>query len=163
MTAASLDARFLFAHPAHFIALGFGSGLAPFAPGTFGTLVAIPPYVCMAHLPAWIYAVIVFGAFAFGVRVCETVSRDLGARDHGGIVFDEFVGYWTTMFLLPATWSWLLAGFAVFRLFDIWKPGPIGWCDRHVEGGFGIMLDDILAGTCACLVLHGLWIAMGTS
>jgi phosphatidylglycerophosphatase A len=95
--------------------------------------------------------------------VCETVSRDLGAHDHGGIVFDEFVGYWTTMFLLPATWSWLLAGFAVFRLFDIWKPGPIRWCDRHVEGGFGIMLDDILAGACACLVLHGLRIAMGTS
>jgi hypothetical protein len=91
----------------HCLAFGFGSGLARFAPGTFGTLIAIPPYVCMAHLPAWMYAVIVFGAFAFGVRVCETVSRDLGVHDHGGIVFDEFVGYWTTMFLLPVkiqTW-----------------------------------------------------------
>jgi phosphatidylglycerophosphatase A len=147
----------------HCLAFGFGSGLARYAPGTFGTLVAIPLYLVIVHLPAWLYAVTVIAAFALGVWICDSVSRDLGVHDHGGIVFDEFVGYWITMFLMPLTWQWVLAGFALFRLFDIWKPGPIRWCDRQVPGGFGIMLDDVLAGAFACLALHGLRMAVGTA
>jgi len=146
----------------HFLAFGLGSGLARFAPGTFGTLTAIPFYLLLARLPAWLYALTVLAAFALGVWVCDSVSHDLKVHDHGGIVFDEFVGYWLTMFLLPVTWYWVLAGFALFRLFDIWKPGPIGWCDRQVGGGLGIMVDDVAAGACACLVAHGIRLAAGS-
>ena len=148
--------RRVFADWRHFLAFGFGSGLARYAPGTFGTLASIPLYLALARLPPWLYAVTVIAAFALGCWVCEVVSRDLRVHDHGGIVFDEFVGYWITMFLLPAGWPWVLAGFAAFRLFDIWKPWPIRWCDRNIEGGFGIMFDDVVAGACACLSLHAL-------
>jgi phosphatidylglycerophosphatase A len=144
----------------HFLAFGLGSGLARYAPGTFGTLASIPFYLVLARLPAWLYAVTVIAAFALGSWICEAVSRDLGVHDHGGIVFDEFVGYWITMFLLPAEWPWILAGFAAFRLFDIWKPGPIRWLDRNVGGGFGIMFDDVAAGAVACLSLHALRVAL---
>jgi phosphatidylglycerophosphatase A len=146
--------RRVFSDWRHCVAFGFGSGLARYAPGTFGTLASIPLYLAIAQLPAWLYAVTVLAAFALGVWICDGVSRELGVHDHGGIVFDEFVGYWITMFLLPATWPWILAGFAAFRLFDIWKPGPIRWCDRQIQGGFGIMFDDVAAGLLACLALH---------
>lgn len=145
----------------HCLAFGFGSGLAKFAPGTFGTLVAIPLYLAVSALPAWLYAVTVVAAFALGVWICDTVSRDLGVHDHGGIVFDEFVGFWITMFLVPPSALAVLAGFVLFRLFDIWKPGPIRWCDRNVQGGFGIMVDDVAAGVVACAALHLLLRALG--
>jgi phosphatidylglycerophosphatase A len=141
----------------HFVAFGFGSGTLRIAPGTWGTLVAVPLYaLLLGPLPAWLYAVTVAAAFALGAWICESVSRDLGVHDHGGIVFDEFVGYWITMFMLPATWTWMLAGFVAFRLFDIWKPWPIRWFDRNVHGGLGIMLDDLVAGAAACLALHAI-------
>jgi phosphatidylglycerophosphatase A len=145
----------------HCLAFGFGSGLARYAPGTFGTLASIPLYLAISHLPPWLYAVTVIAAFALGVWICDKVSQDLRVHDHGGIVFDEFVGYWITMFLMPVTWSSVLAGFAMFRLFDIWKPGPIRWCDRHVQGGFGIMFDDVVAGVVACITLHAIRLAVG--
>ncbi len=145
----------------HFLAFGLGSGLARFGPGTFGTLVAIPFYVLLSQASPWLYAGILFGAFAFGVWLCQSVSRDLGVHDHGGIVWDEFVGYWITMFMLPFSWGWILAGFALFRLLDIWKPWPIGWFDKHLEGGLGIMLDDVIAGVLACIVLHIVRVVVG--
>ena len=145
----------------HLLAFGFGSGLARYAPGTFGTLVAVPLYLVIAQLPAWLYAVTVVAAFALGVWLCDAVSRDLQVHDHGGIVYDEFVGYWITMFLAPPGAFAVVAGFVLFRLFDIWKPGPIGWCDRHLQGGFGIMLDDVAAGVVACAALHLLLRAVG--
>jgi phosphatidylglycerophosphatase A len=145
----------------HCLAFGLGSGLARYAPGTFGTMVAIPLYLVLARFPAWLYAVTVIAAFALGVWICDSVSRDLRVHDHGGIVFDEFVGYWITMFLVPVTWTSVLAGFVLFRLFDIWKPWPIRWFDRHVPGGFGIMLDDVIAGLLACAALHALRHAVG--
>jgi len=148
--------RRVFADWRHCLAFGFGSGLARYAPGTFGTLASIPLYRALAQLPAWLYAVTVIAAFALGVWICDFVSHDLRVHDHGGIVFDEFVGFWITMFLLPAGWPWILAGFAAFRLFDIWKPWPIRWVDRHVEGGFGIMFDDVVAGVAACLSLQAI-------
>ena len=148
--------RKVFADWRHCLAFGFGSGLARYAPGTFGTLVSIPLFLALAQLPAWLYAVTVIAAFALGVWVSDAVSRDLGVHDHGGIVFDEFIGFWITMFLVPVSWPSILAGFAAFRLFDIWKPWPIRWCDRNIGGGFGIMFDDVVAGVFACLSLHAL-------
>jgi len=145
----------------HWLAFGLGSGLAKFAPGTLGTLVAIPLYLLLAQLPAWLYAVVVLAAFVLGVWLCSTVSRDLRVHDHGGIVWDEFVGYWITMFMMPASWTWVLAGFALFRLFDIWKPWPIRWFDANVHGGLGIMLDDAVAAVAAGAVLHAIRIGTG--
>ncbi len=155
--------RRVFRNWRHLLAFGFGSGLAKYAPGTFGTLVAIPLFLAIGHLPAWLYAVTVLAAFALGVWVCDTVSRDLRVHDHGGIVFDEFVGFWITMFMAPMTVTSVALGFALFRLFDIWKPGPIGWCDRHLQGGFGIMFDDVAAGVAACAALHALLWALGAA
>jgi phosphatidylglycerophosphatase A len=144
----------------HLLAFGLGSGLSRYAPGTFGTLVAIPLYLLLALLPGWLYAACVVAAFAFGVWLCGSVARDLGVHDHGGIVWDEFVGYWITMFLLPVRWEWVLAGFLLFRLLDVWKPWPIRWADRHVHGGLGIMLDDVMAGVVACAVLHAVRVSL---
>jgi len=138
----------------HFLAFGFGSGLAKFAPGTLGTLVAVPIYLLLSQLPPIFYALCVLVCFAFGIWLCGSVSMDLGVHDHGGIVWDEFVGYWITMFLVPPGWGWVLAGFVLFRLIDIWKPWPIRWIDKEVDGGLGIMLDDVIAGLFCCLILH---------
>ncbi|NJD30964.1 MAG: phosphatidylglycerophosphatase A [Gammaproteobacteria bacterium] len=153
--------RQVFRNWRHFVAFGLGSGLARYAPGTFGTLVAIPLFLVISALPAWLYAVTVIAAFALGVWICETVSQDLRVHDHGGIVFDEFVGYWITMFLVPVSWLSVLAGFALFRLFDIWKPWPIRWLDDHVQGGFGIMVDDVVAGVLACAAMHAIGFQVG--
>ena len=150
----------VFSNWRHFLAFGLGSGLAKFAPGTFGTMVAVLLYFPLSQLSHWLYATCVVAAFTFGVWLCQGVSRDLGVHDHGGIVWDEFVGYWITMFLLPASWGWALAGFAMFRLFDIWKPWPIGWVDKQVHGGLGIMLDDVIAGVIAGLLLHIIGLAI---
>jgi phosphatidylglycerophosphatase A len=92
--------------------------------------------------------------FAIGVWLCHGTARDLGLADHPGIVWDEIVGYLITMTAAPAGWTWIVLGFVLFRLFDIWKPWPISWLDRNIKGGLGIMLDDALAGTYACLVLQ---------
>ena len=108
----------------HCLAFGFGSGLARYAPGTFGTLVAVPLYLVLAALPAWLYAVTVIAAFALGTWLCDQVSAGLGVHDHGGIVFDEFVGYWITMFLLPPTWGWVLAGFVPSSLTRTSRSSP---------------------------------------
>lgn len=140
--------------PVHFLAFGLGSGLAPKAPGTFGTLAAVPFYWLLAMLPLWAYGLAVVMAAIAGVWICGESSRRLGVHDHGGIVWDEFVGLWITLFAAPQGWLWLIVGFALFRLFDIWKPWPIRVADRQVSGGFGIMLDDILAGLYALASLQ---------
>ncbi len=144
----------VFGLPAHFFAFGFGSGLAPFAPGTFGTAAAIPLYLLIQPLSLPIYLAVVVAAFVFGVWVCDQAGSDLGVHDHGGIVWDEFVGLWVTMIAAPAGWGWVAAGFLLFRLFDIWKPWPIRWADQQVSGGFGVMLDDVIAGVYALIVLQ---------
>jgi phosphatidylglycerophosphatase A len=140
--------------PLQLLAFGLGSGASPYAPGTAGTLLAIPLYLLLAQLPAWQYLAITLLLFIFGCWLCDRVARDIDVHDHPGIVFDEIVGYLVTMFLVPTGWWWLAAGFAVFRLFDILKPWPIRWLDRHVQGGLGIMLDDLLAGVYGALLLH---------
>lgn len=137
---------FLLSHPAHFFGLGLGSGLAPVAPGTFGTLAAIPFWLLIASQPFAFQCLIVLLAGLIGIYFCGKSADDLGAHDHGSIVWDEFVGYWLTMLFAPAGWLWILIGFALFRVFDILKPWPISWFDKQVSGGVGIMVDDVLAG-----------------
>ena len=141
-------------NPIHFLAFGLGSGAAPKAPGTFGTLAAIPLWLLFADLPILSYIAVVVVASLVGIWLCGQTSKDLGVHDHGGIVWDEFVGLWITYIALPEGWVWVLFGFLLFRLFDIWKPWPIGWADSKVSGGLGIMLDDILAGFMALGVLQ---------
>jgi len=143
--------------PVHFLAFGFGSGLSPKAPGTVGTLAAIPLYLLIfVHLSPLVYLLVLAAATALGIWLCDESSKRLGVHDHGGIVWDEFAGFWLTMWLAPAGWVWIVIGFLLFRLFDIWKPWPISWADRQVSGGLGIMLDDIIAGVYAWLVLQAL-------
>lgn len=144
----------LLKNPNHLFAFGFGSGLAPKAPGTFGTLAAIPFFLLLQHLSWPVYLSWLLVTFALGVLWCDRSSKALGVHDHGGIVWDEFVGFWITMFMAPAGWIWILIGFVLFRVFDILKPWPINWLDKKVHGGFGIMIDDVLAGIYALLVLQ---------
>ncbi len=139
--------------PTGFLAFGFGSGLAPFAPGTFGTLAAVPIYYLMALLTWPFYLMVLVVTFVLGIYLCEQASQNLGVHDHGGIVWDEFVGLWLTLFLIPNQWYWVLLGFVLFRFFDIVKPFPIKWLDKKVKGGFGIMIDDVIAGLFAWAVL----------
>jgi phosphatidylglycerophosphatase A len=144
-------------NPIHLLAAGFGSGLAPRAPGTFGSAAALLPWWPLHLLTPLHYWLVVVAAFGVGVYACGRTARDLRTHDHGAIVWDEFVGMWIALAALPAQsparWQAVLAGFLLFRLFDIWKPWPISWCDRNVHGGFGIMIDDALAGVLAGLVL----------
>lgn len=140
--------------PVHFLAFGFGSGLSPKAPGTMGTLAAIPLYLLLANLPLWGYLLALLLVSVAGVWLCGESSRRLGVHDHGGIVWDEFAGFLLTMTAAPQGWMWIVVGFALFRLFDIWKPWPVRVADRKVHGGLGIMLDDWLAGIYAWVVLQ---------
>tara|TARA_R110002110_G_scaffold415859_1_gene658630 strand:+ start:26334 stop:26810 length:477 start_codon:yes stop_codon:yes gene_type:complete len=141
-------------HPIHFLAFGFGSGLFPRAPGTVGTLVAIIPYLFFSQLPLAAYLLILALSFALGIYLCEQSAKMLGVHDHGGIVWDEFVGFWITMLVAPEGWLWIVLGFFLFRLFDILKPFPINVLDKRLPGGLGIMVDDAVAGTFAWLILQ---------
>jgi phosphatidylglycerophosphatase A len=141
-------------HPVQLLAFGFGSGLFPKAPGTAGTLMAIPLYLLAAQWGLWQYTVLLAVAALLGVWICGAASRQLQVHDHPGIVWDEFVGFGITMWALPPDWVWIVAGFVVFRLYDIAKPWPISVLDKKLGGGFGIMADDMLAGVLACLTLH---------
>ncbi len=153
--------RKVMTNPVHFLAFGFGSGLAPFAPGTFGTLAAIPLYLLMQPLSLPVYLLITAMVCVVGVWICDKSSNMLGVHDHSGIVWDEFAGYFITMIAAPAGWIWIIIGFALFRLFDIWKPWPISILDKQVGGGFGIMVDDILAGIFALISLQLIYV-LGT-
>ncbi|MCI5108206.1 MAG: phosphatidylglycerophosphatase A [Pseudomonadales bacterium] len=141
-------------NPVHVLAFGFGSGLSPRAPGTAGTVLAVLLYLPMISLAWPLYLVLLVISSLAGIWLCGKTSRDLGVHDHGGIVWDEFVGFWITMFLAPTGWLWLVYGFLLFRLLDIVKPWPIKWIDKKVTGGLGIMLDDVLAGIMAALCMQ---------
>lgn len=146
--------RSVWRNPVHFAAFGFGSGAAPVAPGTFGTLMGVALYLLLPAMTWTLYLLFLLVATLVGIWLCDRTARDIGVHDHGGIVWDEFVGYWITMFMAPEGWPWIVAGFALFRLFDILKPWPISWLDRHVKGGFGVMVDDVLAGLMALICLQ---------
>lgn len=148
------DARFLVAHPAHFIALGFGAGLAPVAPGTFGTLAGLALYWLLALvLPPLAIAFLAIPLFLVGVWACGVAGRNLGVADHGAFVWDEIVAFLPLAALASASLVLQLVAFGLFRLFDVWKPFPIRQFEARVKGGFGVMLDDLLAACYAYLVL----------
>ena len=139
--------------PTGFLAFGLGSGLSRLAPGTAGTLAGMLLAFPLTGLPVWAGLLFVAIAFLVGIPICDRASKRLGVHDHGGIVWDEFVGIWLVLVLVPFHWAWWLAAFVAFRVFDIAKPWPIGWLDRRVHGGFGIMLDDLIAAVYALAVL----------
>ncbi|MBK8814526.1 MAG: phosphatidylglycerophosphatase A [Methylococcaceae bacterium] len=149
----SLTAKAILTDPVLFLAFGFGSGLAKKAPGTCGTLAAIPLYLLIAPMGNLVYCLITVIATIAGIWICDIAAEKLGEHDFGGIVWDEVAGYLITMLFIPFGWQNLLLGFVLFRFFDILKPWPIKVADRQVKGGFGIMLDDVLAGVMANIVL----------
>jgi len=146
----------LLATPAGWFACGFGSGLAPVAQGTFGSIAAVVLWLVLRELPLWGYVLLLLVGFAIGVWACNIAGRALGVDDHRSLVWDEFIGQWIALLplmLLPATWWAIMAGFVLFRLFDVWKPWPISWLDRRMKGGMGVMIDDVVAGVFAAVVL----------
>ncbi len=148
-----MTARQILTDPLLFLAFGFGSGLSKKAPGTLGTLAAVPLYGLFSQLGFVYYSGLLMLVIISGFRICGAAADKLGEHDYGGIVWDEVAGLLVTLWWAPVTWQSLVLGFVLFRLFDIIKPWPIRWVDRQVSGGFGIMLDDILAGLLAALVL----------
>lgn len=145
---------FMLAHPAHFVAMGFGTGLSPIGPGTVGTLLAIPLYAVLLErfTPLEVLALCVL-LFSIGVWVCDRTNRDLGVEDHGSITWDEIVAFLAVLTFIPASLNWQASAFVLFRLFDIMKPPPIRRVDTRVKGGIGTMLDDLLAAFYTLLVL----------
>jgi len=131
------------------LAFGFGSGLSRYAPGTLGTIAAIPLWWLLTQLSQPLYLGLVLVAAIVGVSICGRAAEQLGVHDHGGIVWDEFVGLWVAMAFLPVSPVSLVLGFSLFRFFDIVKPWPISWLDKNISGGLGIMIDDIAAGLAA--------------
>ena len=152
-------ARKLLTHPAGWIATGLGSGLAPIAPGTFGSLAALIPWLALRGLPLPYYLLALIAAFGIGVWACQWTIRRLGVEDPGLVVWDEFVGLWIALIALPDRWYFVIAGFVFFRFFDIAKPWPVRWADRRIKGGFGTMLDDVFAGgyALACVQALAWW------
>ena len=150
----SLSPKALLRHPAGWIASGFGSGFSPRAPGTVGSAVAMLPWLWLRTLPLHYYALAVLLAFVIGVWASTWVVRRSGVQDPQVVVWDEFVGVWIALIAAPAGWIWMLAGFALFRLFDIWKPWPVNWADEKIGGGVGVMLDDVFAGFYALIVME---------
>ncbi len=141
-------------NPVVMLALGLGAGLSPWAPGTAGTVVAAGLVVFLQAFSSHTYLLVMAGVILSGGWVCGYAARALKVHDHPAIVYDEVAGFLVTMCLVPGGWTWLLAGFALFRFFDAVKPWPISWVDRQVHGGFGIMLDDIIAGLVSLAILQ---------
>jgi len=144
----------IWTNPLYFIAFGFGSGAMPFAPGTFGTLVAIPFYLLLRQLSLVPYLLFLVFFIAFCSWLCDRISRETHTHDHPGMCIDEFPGFFVTMIGAPHGWYWIILGFLLFRLFDIWKPWPIRFIDQKVHGGFGMVLDDVVAGIFAMVVIQ---------
>jgi phosphatidylglycerophosphatase A len=166
VTGTGRPAGFRWTNPVHLVACGFGSGLAPYAPGTFGTAVGVLVYLALTPLDLVYYLAAVAALSAAGIWVCGRAAADFGVHDHPAIVWDEVVGYLVTMIAVPPGVLNVLLGFVLFRLFDILKPWPVRVADRRVPGGFGIVLDDLLAGLYAALalqLLHALAAAGGFS
>ena len=153
-TSRAPDARFLLSHPAHFVALGFGSGLVPKAPGTFGTLAALGLYWLLAlALPPLAIAFVAIPLFFVGIWASDVTARDLGVADHGAIVIDEIAAFLPLAALASSSLTSLAIAFGLFRLFDIWKPPPIRLFEQRLKGGLGVMFDDLIAACYAYVAL----------
>ena len=151
--------KFLFAHPAHFFALGFGSGLAQKAPGTFGTIVGLPLFWLISGQSLNTQFAIIALLFVIGIYFCDVAGKNIGVSDHGSIVWDEIVAMLLVLALTPFSAAYWLVAFLLFRLFDIWKPFPIRQFDAKLKNGFGVMFDDLLAAIYAVLTLMAMqWI-----
>lgn len=151
--------KLLFQHPAYFFGLGFGSGLAKIAPGTFGTLMGLPLFWLIADYSFPTQLATITALFIIGIYFCSATGKAIGVADHGSIVWDEIVAIMLVLTFTPIALQWWLAAFLLFRLFDIWKPFPIRQCDARLKGGFGVMLDDLLAAIYAIISLKiVLWI-----
>ena len=154
MIASRPGSAFVFSHPAHALAFGFGAGLAPVAPGTVATLAAWPlGWLLASSLPPVAMLALVAAAFLLGVWCCELTGRRLGVPDHGAMVWDEMVAFLLVLAVVPLDLAWQGAAFVLFRLFDIAKPPPIGWFERRYHGGFGVMFDDLVAAGYALVAL----------
>lgn len=141
--------------PRYFIAFGFGSGAMPVAPGTFGTLMAIPFYLLLsAALPLTYYIAFVVLFIIGSSWLSDQLSKETDTHDHPGMCIDEFAGFFVTMINAPIGLGWVILGFLLFRFFDIVKPWPISWIDENVHGGFGMILDDVVAGVVSCLIIQ---------
>ncbi|MEX1199178.1 MAG: phosphatidylglycerophosphatase A [Methylophaga sp.] len=140
--------------PAVLLACGLGAGLIPKAPGTFGTLAAIPLFLWMQHLNMLSYLLITVAFFVLGIWISAEAIKIFHRDDPSEVVWDEVVGFLITMIAAPAGWQWLVLGFVLFRIFDIWKPWPVSLADQKLHGGLGIMLDDVIAGVYALVVLQ---------
>lgn len=156
MMATNPTLKFMLQHPAHVLALGFGTGLAKKAPGTIGTILGLPFFWLIANQSILIQLSIISVLFILGVYICSITGKNLGVADHGGIVWDEIVAMMLVLTFTPLTALWWLVAFGLFRLFDIWKPFPIKQCDAKLKHGFGVMFDDLLAAIYAILCLKGL-------
>lgn len=142
-------------NPIHFLAVGLGSGLSPIMPGTMGSLMAIPLWLLFYSLTPTLYWVFILVTFIFGCFVCQKTSDDTHTHDSGHIVWDEFVGMWITLFFIPQiSILWVTIAFVAFRIFDMAKPWPIRWFDKRVPGGFGIMVDDVIAAIFSSLSVY---------
>jgi phosphatidylglycerophosphatase A len=146
-------------NPVVFVALGLGSGLSPVAPGTAGTLLTVPLVYFLQQQSLLTYLLVTLFVLFSGSWICGYAAKKLQVHDHSGIVFDEVAGFLITMFMVPIGWYWMLAGFLLFRSFDALKPWPISWFDKNIHGGFGIMLDDVIAGLVSLgLLLLAKWL-----
>ncbi len=146
--------------PGHLLSMGFGSGLAPIASGTFGTLAAIPIYVAAHYYSVTVFVILTLVSIVAGIYLCERTTKALGVNDHSAIVWDEFAGFFVTMLWVPMNVSTIVAGFFLFRLFDIVKPWPASYVDKKIHSGLGVMMDDVIAGLYASGVLYmmNLWL-----
>ena len=144
----------IWTNPIHFIAFGFGSGALPKAPGTFGTIIAIPLYLLIDDFSLLAYLLFTLAALIAGIWICDKTAKDIGVHDHPGIVWDEIVGYLVTMINAPKGWQWVLLGFFLFRVFDILKPPPINLLETRLKGGLAIMADDVGAGLVAMVIIQ---------
>ena len=145
--------NFLISHPAHFFSLGFGSGLAPKAPGTFGTMLGLPLFWLISNCPFSTQLIIIATLFIIGIYFCGKTGKALGVADHGAIVWDEIVAMMLVLAFTPTGFIFWFIAFLLFRLFDIWKPYPICYADTKLKNGFGVMFDDLLAAIYAILVM----------
>lgn len=148
--------RTIWTNPIHFIACAFGFGALPWMPGTWATLASIPIVLALKQGPEWLYLAIVLGMLLLGIYVCGVTNRDFGTEDHPACAWDEMAAFPLVMIAIPLTWYYLLIGIALFRLFDIWKPWPIRWFDRHIHGGLGVMLDDVIAALVSGITLYAI-------